>query len=231
MKNRTKPKRLNPPFFDIWRDSVRVRVRFAPLLSRGRWYDSWVVDYTAHGKRYRVRRRTQRRARAIAESVATKLAVRTEEIAGMEWEHIAFKRGYIILPKAITKKKRRRIIPILPNLAKWLAPFEGLTGRICYRWATPQTVFQAMDRHAARCGIKAGGNRFRNSYISYRVAQTSDPDKVALEAGNSAAVIAEDYLELTTPEEALKWFSIEPSDQHQKQISAYVANLKRPIGK
>lgn len=99
--------------------------------------------------------------------------VRTEEIAEMEWEHIGFKRGYIILPKAITKKKRRRIIPILPNLAKWLAPFEGLTGRICYRWATPQTVFQAMDRHANRSGIKAGGNRFRNSYISYRVAQTS----------------------------------------------------------
>lgn len=89
--------------------------------------------------------------------------VRTEEIADMEWEHVKFKRGFIILPKSITKKKRRRIIPILPNLAKWLAPFEGLTGRICYRWATPQTVFQAMDRHAARCGIKAGGNRFRNS--------------------------------------------------------------------
>jgi hypothetical protein len=51
-----------------------------------------------------------------------------------------------------------------------------------------------------------------------------------LEAGNSAAVIAEDYLELTTPEEALKWFNIEPTDKQLKQISAYVAKLKRPIG-
>ena len=88
-----------------------------------------------------------------------------------------------------------------------------------------------MDRHAARSGIKAGGNRFRNSYISYRVAQTSDPDKVALEAGNSAAVIAEDYLELTTPEEAQKWFGIEPTDKQLKQIAAYVAKLKRPVGR
>jgi integrase len=444
MKKRIPSKKEKRPSLDVWRDSARVRVRFEPLRSRGRWYDSWVVDYTVRGKRCRARRRTQRKARALAEAVATKLAageiqalelrgedrriyltavarlkglkiklesaiceyveakeiaknadlrevsrfykkysrtetkpitvpklvaeyvdalekdkrsdyhvrdanqrlgrfaadhpgeiseidsaqienwlralasrangtrrggsvkgrtrnnyrnaigalfhyakdhgylpkdlsteasavkrvsesdkkeneiflpsqiemllnkgkphlipsmaikafsgVRTEEIAEMEWEHIGFKRGYIILPKAITKKKRRRIIPILPNLAKWLAPFEGLTGRICYRWATPQTVFQAMDRHAERCGIKAGGNRFRNSYISYRVAQTSDPDKVALEAGNSAAVIAEDYLELTTPEEALKWFSVEPTPKQIKQISKYVAKLKRPIG-
>lgn len=152
--------------------------------------------------------------------------VRTEEIAEMEWEHILFKRGYIILPKTITKKKRRRIIPILPNLAKWLQPFQGLTGRICFRWSTPQTVFQAMDRHADRCGIKAGGNRFRNSYISYRVAQTNDAGKVALEAGNSAAVIMEDYLELTTPEEAEKWFNVEPTAKQLKQIDAYVAKLR-----
>ena len=165
-------------------------------------------------------------------SVAIKAfsGVRTEEIAEMEWEHIKFKRGFIIMPKSITKKKRRRIIPILPNLAKWLAPFEGLRGRICYRWATPQTVFQAMDRHAARCGIKAGGNRFRNSYISYRVAQTSDPNKVALEAGNSAEVIMEDYLELTTLEEAEKWFNIEPMPKQLKQITAYVAKLARTCG-
>ncbi|MGN6554224.1 MAG: hypothetical protein ACTHLW_10940 [Verrucomicrobiota bacterium] len=88
-----------------------------------------------------------------------------------------------------------------------------------------------MDRHAARCGIKAGGNRFRNSYISYRVAQASDPEKVALEAGNSAKVIMEDYLELTTPEEAEKWFSIEPTPKQLKQAAAYVARLKRPVGR
>jgi hypothetical protein len=86
-----------------------------------------------------------------------------------------------------------------------------------------------MDRHAARCEIKAGGNRFRNSYISYRVAQTSDPKKVALEAGNSEEVIMED-LELTTPEEAEKWFGIEPTPKQLKQIETYVAKLKRPIG-
>jgi integrase len=162
-------------------------------------------------------------------SVAIKAfsGVRTEELFEMEWEHVSFQRGHIILPKSITKKNRRRIIPILPNLAKWLAPFEGLTGRICFRWATPQTVFQAMERHATRLGIESGGNRFRNSYISYRVAQTGDAQKVSLEAGNSPGVILEDYLELTTPEEAQKWFGIEPTADQLQAIAAYVSKLKR----
>ena len=80
----------------------------------------------------------------------------------------------------------------LPNLRRWIEPFEGLTGRICEQWSTPQSVFQAWNRFATKRQIKAGANRFRNSYISYRVAQTSDPNKVALETGNSAAVIMED---------------------------------------
>ena len=155
--------------------------------------------------------------------------VRTEEMAFMEWKHIEFRKGkgYIILPKVITKKKRRRIMPLAPNLRKWIAPFEGLTGRICSDWSTPQSVFKAWDRFAATREIKAGENRFRNSYISYRVAQTSDPAKVALETGNSAEVIMEDYLELTTPEEAARWFKVAPSAQQMKAITTYAAQLKR----
>jgi len=158
--------------------------------------------------------------------------VRTEEIFEMEWKHIQFRRskGYIILPKEVTKKKRRRILPLHPNLRQWLAPFEGLSGRICHRWSTPQTVFQAWDRVAAKRKIKAGGNRFRNSYISYRVAETADPEKVALETGNSAEVIMEDYLELATPEEAARWFKISPSAQQLKALTAYANKLKQASG-
>lgn len=157
--------------------------------------------------------------------------VRTEEVASMEWEHVHFKKGqgYIILPKTVTKTKRRRIIPILPNLKKWLAPFEGMTGPICANWSTSQAVFQAWDRHANRLGIRAGGNRFRNSYISYRVAETSDPAKVALESGNSVKVILEDYLELATEEDAARWFQVEPTEAMLKMLMIYATNLKRKL--
>ena len=155
--------------------------------------------------------------------------VRTEEIFFMEWEHIHFRRGkgYIILPRRVTKKRRRRIMPLLPNLRKWIAPFEGLKGRICQRWSTPQSVFQGWDRFAGKRDIKAGANRFRNSYISYRVAQTSDPQKTSLETGNSVKVIMEDYLELTTPEEAARWFKLTPSEKRLEALAKYANKLKR----
>lgn len=41
----------------------------------------------------------------------------------------------------------------------------------------------------------------------------------------------EDYLELTTPEDAEKWFGIEPTPKQLKQIAAWVGKLMRPIGK
>jgi len=155
--------------------------------------------------------------------------VRTEEMALMEWGHIHFRRGkgYIILPKSITKKKRRRIMPILPNLRQWLDPFEGMTGRICEQWSTPQSVFHACERFANQLDIKAGANRFRNSYISYRVAQTSDPKKVSLETGNSVEVIMEDYLELTTPEDAARWFKTGPTAKRLEALKAYANKIKR----
>ncbi len=54
-------------------------------------------------------------------------------------------------------------------------------------------------------------NALRHSYISYRVAETGDVNRTALEAGNSAAMIFSNYRELVTPQEAEKWFSILPA--------------------
>ena len=146
--------------------------------------------------------------------------VRTEEMAIMTWENVSFKKGYIILRKEITKKKKRRIIRIWKNLRMWLDPFAGLAGKICWQWATPQAMFQAWDRVAKKIGIRAGANRFRNSYTSYRVAQIGDTDKVSRETGNSPEVIEEDYLELVTEEDAEKWFKIRPSAKRFAELRA-----------
>ena len=153
--------------------------------------------------------------------------MRTEEVALMDWSHVSFKKGYIILPRAVTKKKRRRIIRIWRNLRMWIEPFDGLSGRICPDWSTPQAVFQAWDRAAKKLGIRAGANRFRNSYISYRVAQTGDVKKVSRETGNSPAMIEEEYLELATEEDAEKWFKICPSAKRIAELRAYATKLRR----
>jgi hypothetical protein len=50
----------------------------------------------------------------------------------------------------------------------------------------------------------------RHSFISYRIAIVKSADQVALEAGNSPAIIFRHYRELTTEETAKEWFGIMP---------------------
>ena len=53
-------------------------------------------------------------------------------------------------------------------------------------------------------------NCLRHSFISYRVAESQDTAKTALEAGNSPAIIFTNYRELVTPAAAKKWFTTMP---------------------
>jgi integrase len=134
--------------------------------------------------------------------------VRTEEMVDMKWEHVKFEQKSIILTSDVTKTSQRRIIPISDNLMAWLESYKKETGRICSRWSRPQALFQAFDRHGKRLGINVGANKFRNSYISYRVAVTHDVQRVSLESGNSPKVIQKEYLELATEDDGKKWFGI-----------------------
>lgn len=136
--------------------------------------------------------------------------VRTEEMLHLQWEHVNLNTKYITLPSEVTKTKQRRLVPIPDNLVAWLTPHLKTSGRICPRWGRAQALFQAFDRHGKRQGIDVGANKFRNSYISYRVALTHDVAKVALESGNSPRVIQREYLELATEEEGKKWFAVVP---------------------
>jgi hypothetical protein len=52
----------------------------------------------------------------------------------------------------------------------------------------------------------------RHSFISYRIADVKSADQVALEAGNSPSIIFKHYRELTTEEQAVKWFGIMPKE-------------------
>jgi hypothetical protein len=69
-----KRKPAKRPSFDVRRDSVSVRVRFSPQQTGGLWYESWIVEYSFHGRRSRERRNTLRAAKVCAEAATTKLA-------------------------------------------------------------------------------------------------------------------------------------------------------------
>jgi len=66
-------------------------------------------------------------------------------------------------------------------------------------------------------GLSWPQNVLRHSFISYRLATIHNANQVALEAGNSPAIIFKHYRELVTGEAAARWFSIRPPRAGSRQ--------------
>jgi integrase len=134
---------------------------------------------------------------------------RSEEIApkpgkpGLEWRHIGAE--FIEVPAATSKVRKRRLVPITPTLAAWLATIPEKSGLVCPRLPSAHV-----------CGLlgrSVGGwrkNALRHSYGSYRAATTKDLPALAIEMGTSVAMIEKHYREATTPEVAEKWWALLP---------------------
>ena len=133
--------------------------------------------------------------------------IRMAELNRLDWKAVDLERKFIEVRAGQAKTASRRIIPISDNLAAWLTPLER-KGKIV-RTKELQTHVPALAR---ACGIEWPRNVLRDSFISYRIAVVQSADQVALEAGNSPSIIFKHYRELTTPEQAEKWFGILPKD-------------------
>ncbi|HZM05042.1 MAG TPA: site-specific integrase [Candidatus Saccharimonadales bacterium] len=138
--------------------------------------------------------------------------VRSAEIGRLDWKDVSLAAGHIIIQANNAKTASRRIVPISENLAQWLAPHEKAFGPVCFRhdMASPLRKF-AKNKAIKKSGFKWKHNALRHSYISYRVADLKDVARVALEAGNSPAMIFRHYRELVTADAAKAWFAVRPS--------------------
>ena len=142
--------------------------------------------------------------------------VRTAELLRLTWHDLERRSGYIEVRAKQAKTAARRLIPISENLAEWLrlAPRNGAE----LLWTrSSNRYFEGQKLSASRAGMAWKANALRHTFISYRLAKTKDIAAVALEAGNSAAVIFRHYRELATEEEALEWFGI--CRQHPKRAT------------
>jgi integrase len=134
--------------------------------------------------------------------------MRSAEIERLEWKNVDLPAGLIHVAAEKTKTRSRRLVPILPNLAAWLAPYCRRKGRV---WNGTQ-----LDMSVARCaavkksGVAWKNNGLRHSFISYRLAQIQNAAQVSLEAGNSPGMVFQHYRELVKPEAATAWFAIAP---------------------
>ena len=135
--------------------------------------------------------------------------LRAEEIMRLEWRDIERHPSFIEVAAHKAKTATRRIVPVSDNLAKWLA----LTPRNSSDRVWPHSkawYFEALRNAADNAKIKWKQNALRHSFISYRLAEIQDVNRVALEAGTSPQMIFRHYRELATPEQAATWFAIVP---------------------
>lgn len=140
--------------------------------------------------------------------------IRDSEINRMEWHHIRFEDRQIEVPASAAKrtrgrKKLRRLIPLLPNLEKWLAPYAQSGGKICLYFNSER----AARKPARRLRIKWVRNGLRHGYGTCRVALIKNYPEVAYEMGNSVDIIKSCYDQVVTEREAHAWFGVVPRDR------------------
>ena len=135
--------------------------------------------------------------------------IRRAELERLDWSEISFGQGHIEVGASKSKTASRRIIPMQPNLKKWLQPFRQIAGPIMPTemvWRT--RLADAMK--AAKLEVWPH-NAPRHSFASYRLSATQDSAKVALELGHDrAGTLFEHYHALVTVQAAKAYWEIAP---------------------
>ena len=142
----------------------------------------------------------------VALAICGFAGIRAEELKRLQWEHVNFEEGHIVVPDAVAKCEERRIVPMTENLRAWLLPLRKNSGPVC-PFANLAIVFA---RTAKRAGIAWKRNGLRHSFISYRVALIKNVAQVAFEAGNSPVMVHRHYLKCVSETLAKHWFDLQP---------------------
>jgi integrase len=158
--------------------------------------------------------------------------LRASELEKLDWAEVDIEGGHIEVQAAKSKTQRRRLIPIADNLRAWLKDHVKVGGPIA-----PINLRRKLDasRRAAGFGMagaetdaeKGAGvklrewpsNTMRHSFASYRLAQCHDAAKVALEMGNSPAIVFGHYRELVKPKDAERYWNLMPSGEGRKVVA------------
>ena len=150
--------------------------------------------------------------------------MRKAEMDRLDWNAVDLERKMIEVRAGQAKTASRRIIPISDNLLAWLKPLMR-EGKI----VKDNDFHRQITALAETLKIGWPRNVLRHSFISYRIAIVQSADQVALEAGNSPSIIFKHYRELTTEEQAEKWFSIMPKEGQWENTLSYDRKKRRVI--
>jgi integrase len=142
--------------------------------------------------------------------------LRDAEIKRLHWHEVDLVRRHIEIKAAKAKSARRRIVPIQPNLAEWLLPYSGAKGPL-----VPVGARDKLERVRKEAGLaRWPKNGLRHSFASYRLAAIHDAPRVASELGHtSPQMLYNTYRELVLPEEAERYWKIEPQAASQNVVA------------
>jgi len=167
--------------------------------------------------------------------------VRSAELARAEWKDI-LQSGVLQIGADKAKTAKRRLPPIPSTALRYLLSVRKASGTIFPAPKVDAWVKELKEAgeapsaaeiegrrtdalnvalHAVKAAcpeIKWANNALRASALSYRLAETQNAAKTALEMGNSPTVLLRDYRELTTEAEALEWFSVDPKNPQGKVV-------------
>ena len=163
--------------------------------------------------------------------------LRAAEVEKLDWSEVDIEGGYIEVKAAKAKTQRRRLVPIADNLRAWLKDHAKKAGPV-----TPPNLRRKLDASRRAVGFGTPGteteeekrrgvklkewpsNAMRHSFASYRLAECQDAAKVALEMGNSPAIVFGHYRELVKPKDAAEYWQIKPSKGEGKKIVQFAAS-------
>ncbi len=136
---------------------------------------------------------------------------RTAEIARLVRSDFDLDAGHVAIGADKSKTASRRLAPIPANLRPWLGAFAS-SAPSTPLWPSGRAdgLAKAVSEACRKAGVRRVENGARHSFISYRVAETGDVARVALEAGNSPSIVHSHYRGLAKKTDAGAFFSVRP---------------------
>ncbi len=139
---------------------------------------------------------------------------RTAEIARLSRSDFDLDDGHVAIGADKAKTASRRLAPIPANLRPWLGDFAA-SGPSTPLWPSGRadSLTKAVSAACEKAAVRRIDNGARHAWISYRVAETGDVARTALEAGNSPSIVHGNYRGLARKADSVAFFSVVPVGQ------------------
>jgi integrase len=135
--------------------------------------------------------------------------LRTQELLRLDWGDVWRVKGHVEISAGKSKTRQRRLVSIVPALARWLALYKDQTaGPICIQHEI--TFQQHFCKLCDAAGVARKANGLRHGFCSYSYALHGEV-WTAQQAGHAPGLLHAHYRGLVTKGEARKWFNAKPS--------------------